>query len=119
MKIRSKRPGPLVIADARLRLLPGEVVEVETSTRQVDDALARGLVERVSDETPVGVAETPEPSVDLPTDYERLSAAEAIEYIEDEEDQGKLNQILRAEKRKTVMDALRKKLEEATTGASE
>ena len=120
MKIRSKRSGPLVIADARLRLAPGEVVEIETPSRQLEDALTRDLVERVDDETPVGVAgRIGPPSVDLPTDYERLSASEAIEYIEDEEDQAKLNRILQAEKRKTVLDALRTKLEEVTAGADQ
>ena len=119
MKIRNKRPGPLVIADAKIRLAPGEVVEVPQPTRQTESALARGLVEKVADGTPVGAPKAAEPAPVVPADYERLSASEAIEYIDDEEDVGKLEGILKAEKRKTVLDALRKKLEEVSGGAAQ
>ena len=119
MKIRNKRPGPLVIADAKIRLAAGEVIEVEQSTRQLESALDRGFVEKVAETTPVGAPEPPEPAPSVPADYERLSASEAIEYIDDEEDVAKLESILKAEKRKTVLGALRKKLEEVSAGAAE
>ena len=119
MKIRSNRPGPLVIADAKLRLAPGEVVEVAKATPHMDAVLARGLVEKVNEDTPLGAPEPSEPVAVVPADYERLSAAEAIEYIDDEDDPEKLKGILRAEKRKTVLDALRRKLQEVSGGAAQ
>lgn len=117
MRIRSNRPGPLVIADAKLRLAPGEVVEAPEATPQLEAALKRGFVEKVNEETPVGAPEPVEPAPSVPADYERLSAAEAIEYIDDEDDPEKLKGILRAEKRKTVLESLRKKLQEVSGGA--
>ena len=119
MKIRSNRPGPLVIADAKLRLAPGEVVEAAKATPHMDAVLARGFVEKVDEETPLGAPEPPEPVAVVPADYERLSAAEAIEYIDDEDDPEKLKGILRAEKRKTVLESLRKKLQEVSGGAAQ
>jgi hypothetical protein len=119
MKIRSNRPGPLVIADAKLRLAPGEVVEAPMATPQLEAALKRGFVVKVDEETPVGAPEPVEPAPSVPADYERLSAGEAIEYIDDEDDPEKLKGILRAEKRKTVLDALRKKLQEVSGGAAQ
>lgn len=119
MKIRSNRPGPLVIADAKLRLAPGEVVEAPKNTPQLDAALKRGFVEKVEEDTPIGAPQPVQPPPSVPADYERLSAGEAIEYIDDEDDPEKLQGILRAEKRKTVLDALRKKLKEVSAGAAD
>ena len=59
MKIRSKRPGPLVIADAKLRLRPGEVVEVKALSPQGEGALGRGFIEQVAEDTPVGPPDAP------------------------------------------------------------
>ena len=119
MKVRSKRPGPLVIADAKLRLAPGETAEIENPTRQMERALRRGLIERLPDDARVGALHAKPEAASIPSDYERLSAAEAIEYIDDEDDPEKLKGILRTEKRKTVLDALRKKLQEVSAGAAQ
>ena len=119
MKIRNKCQGPLVIADAKLRLAPGEVVEVAVVSPQTQGALERRLVEEVGGDTPVGAPEPAQPTPDQPVDYQRLSAAEAIEYIDDEEDTTKLEAILATEKRKTVLDALGRKLEEVKAGGTE
>ena len=119
MKIKSKRPGPLVIADAKLTLAPGEVVEIDRVTPQTQTALERGFVEEVTEDTPVGAPEPTQPTPDQPADYQRLSAAEAIEYIDDEDDTRKLEAILATEKRKTVLDALGRKLQEVKAGGAE
>ena len=111
--------GNLVIADAKLTLAPGEVVEVKEPTPQTQSALERGFVEEVSEGTPVGAPEAPEPTPAVPASYERLSAAEAIEFIDDEDDPAALQAILGAEKRKTVLEALNRKLEEAGAGGAE
>ena len=119
MKIRNKCQGPLVIADAKLRLAPGEVVEVATVTPQTQGALERQFVEKVGDDAPIGAPEPTEPTPDQPVEYQRLSAAEAIEYIDDEEDATKLEAILATEKRKTVLDALGRKLDEVKPGGTD
>ncbi len=118
MKIKNRLPGPLVIADAALRLAPGEVVELATVTPQTQGALDQGLAEQVGDDTPVGSPEAPKPAPELPADYQNLSTAEALEYIDEEDDAGKLEAILAGETRKTVIDALARKLEEMESGAA-
>ncbi len=119
MKIRNNRRGPLVIADARLRLAPGEVTEVEKASRQMEKALSKGWVEKVDDAAPVGAPKPAQQVPGLPADYQRLSVSEAIEYIDDEQDKAKLKAILGTEKRKTVLEVLRKKLEEVGSGAAQ
>jgi hypothetical protein len=108
-----------VIADAKLRLAPGAVVEVKEKTRQVESALERGLVEEVPEETPEGAPPAPEPPAPRPAEYDRLSAAETIEQIDDETDPKKLEALLRTEKRKTVIDALNRRLQEVKAGGTQ
>jgi hypothetical protein len=119
VKIKSKRPGPLVIADAKLALAPGEVVEIAQVTPHTQTALERGLVEEVPEDTPVGAPEAPKPAPDVPAEYQKLSAAETIEQIDDETDPKKLEALLGAEKRKTVLDALKRRLQEVKAGGTE
>ena len=119
MKIRSKRPGPLVIADAKLRLRPGEVVEVKALSPQGEGALSRGFIERVADETPVGAPEAPKPAPKAAVEYDRLSVADAIEQIDDETDPEKLEALLKTEKRKNVLDALKRRLQEVKPGGTQ
>jgi len=119
MKIRSKRPGPLVIADAKLRLRPGEVVEVKALSPQGEGALSRGFIEQVADEAPVGVPDAPKGAPPAPTDLERLTTADAIEQIDDETDPKKLEALLKTEKRKNVLDALKRRLQEVKPGGTQ
>jgi len=119
MKIRSKRPGPLVIADAKLRLRPGEVVEVKVLSPQGEEALSRGFIEQVGEETPVGPPEAPKPASPAPAEYDRLSVADAIEQIDDETDPKKLEGLLKTEKRKNVLDALKRRLQEVKPGGTQ
>lgn len=46
VKIKNVRPGILIIADAGLKLAPGESVELETLTRQAEMAVTDGLLAR-------------------------------------------------------------------------
>ena len=119
MKIRNRRPGALVIADANLTLARGEVAEVKEVTRQIESALVRGLIEEVPEETPIGAPGMPEPPIGLPADYERLSIADAIEYIDEESNPMKLRAILHVEARETVAGALKRRLEEIETSGTE
>jgi len=119
MKIRSRRPGPLVIADAKLRLRPGEVVEVRELSPQGEGALGRGFIERVPEDTPVGAPETPRGTAPPPAEYERLSVADAIEQIGEETDVKKLEALLKTEKRKTVIGALERRLQEVRPGGAQ
>jgi len=119
MKIRSKRPGPLVIADAKLRLRPGEVVEVKALSPQGEGALSRGFIEQVADDTPVGPPDAPKGTPPPPAEYDRLSVAETIEQIGDETDPKKLEALLKTEKRKTVIAALERRLQEVKAGGTQ
>ena len=49
-KIKNIRAGIVIIADAGLKLAPGEMIEMETSTKQVDSAIADGLLARIDAE---------------------------------------------------------------------
>jgi flagellar biosynthesis GTPase FlhF len=47
VRIKNVRPGILIIADAGLKLAPGESIELETLTRQAEKAVADGLLARM------------------------------------------------------------------------
>jgi hypothetical protein len=115
VKIKSKRPGPLVIADARLALAPGEVVEIAQVTPQTQRALERGLVEEVAEDTPVGAPEAPKPTPAVPAELQKLSPADLIEQIDHESDPKTLEALLQTEKRKPVAEALKRRLQEVRT----
>jgi len=118
MKIRSKRRGPLVIADAKLRLRPGEVVRVNALTPQMQGALNRGFIEQVADDAPVGAPEAPKAAPPAPAEYDRLSVGDAIEQIGEESDPKKLEALLQTEKRKTVVVAIERRLQEVKAGGT-
>ncbi len=46
-KVKNVQPGILIIADAGLKLTPGEVAEMETLTVQVKRAIENGLLAHV------------------------------------------------------------------------
>ncbi|HRR83273.1 MAG TPA: hypothetical protein P5532_24660 [Planctomycetota bacterium] len=119
MRIRNKRPGPLVIADAKLRLRPGEVARVAAVTPQMQGALRRGLLEEVPENTPLGAPEAPKPAPAPPAEYDRLSVAETIEQVGEETDPKKLEVLLQTEKRKTVIEALKRRLQEVRPGGTQ
>ena len=49
IKIKNVRPGILIIADAGLKLAPGEVVPVENLSRQSLQAISDGLLVRMDE----------------------------------------------------------------------
>lgn len=59
VKIKNVRPGILIIADAGLKLAPGESRDIEQLTPQTKDALASGLLaqmDKAQDSKPAGKA---------------------------------------------------------------
>lgn len=50
IKVKNVRAGIVIIADAGLKLAPGETVEVENPTGQVEKAIVAGLLARVDAE---------------------------------------------------------------------
>lgn len=59
VKIKNVRPGILIVADAGLKLTPGESRDVEVLTPQTKDAIASGLLaqmDKVAEVKPAGKA---------------------------------------------------------------
>ncbi len=111
-RIKNLRPGRLVITDAKLKLLPGQVVEVQSLSRQTEALIARGYVAQVSEGQKEKSQSKAEALPPVPKDYENLHAPEAIEFIEQVGDPRILRAILKEEPRKTVLEALNKRLGE-------
>ena len=115
-KLKNVRPGILMIPEAGIRLSPGAVVEVTEITREIEAAIKRGFlvnVDSVKEEAPLpDNQEEDEPESDEDVDITRLSASEAISRVGEEEDVDKLKAVLATEKRRTVIDALKRRLAE-------
>ena len=120
-KVKNVRPGVLIIADARLRLEPGEVLEVEYLTAHMEQALSAGQLARIDQEGTKALEpyEQPEHAPDEPveSDLTKVTATEAISRIGAESDTDLLKAHLANEKRRTVIDALKKRLAEVDGGA--
>lgn len=129
-QIKHMRPGVLVVADAGLRFGPGQVLEVEALTPQLERALAAGLLVRTDDEPKTGADTPPDPDsatgldeaagpeeAEAPeVDLSKFRAAEAISKVEGERDPARLRAHLSHEKRRTVIGALEKRLSEVQAG---
>jgi hypothetical protein len=119
-KMKNVRPGVLIIADARLRLEPGEVLEVEYLTTHMEQALSAGHLTRIDkEETKASQpSEKPEHPPEEPgeSDLSTVTATEAISRIGAESDTDLLKAHLANEKRRTVIDALKKRLAEVDGG---
>jgi hypothetical protein len=77
-RIKNIRPGVLVIPDAGLKLKPGQVVEVERLTKQIQAALKNGRL-AMADKPKQEPLAPPEPDQDAePVDLSKLSATDAI-----------------------------------------
>ena len=120
-KVKNVRPGVLIIADARLRLEPGEVLEVEYLTSHMEQALSAGQLTRIDkeDKRASQHSEKPEDANGEPdeSDLSKVTATEAISRIGTESDTDLLKAHLANEKRRTVIDALKKRLAEVDGGA--
>jgi len=120
IKLKNVRPGVLIVADAGLRLAPGQVVEVESLTTQMERGIAEGRLARVDKAEGNGAA-PPETNGGRAepdgADLSKLPAAEAISRVGSEDDAARLKAHLATEKRRTVIDALKKRLAEVEGGA--
>lgn len=121
-KVKNVRPGILIIADAGLRLEPGRVLEVEELTPHMERAVSAGLLSRAEkDEDPpadTNIKPKEEKDGETELDWSKLPAAEAISKVGGENDTTRLKSHLANEKRRTVIDALKKRLVEVEGGDS-
>jgi len=121
-KVKNVRPGILIIADAGLRLEPGRVLEVEELTPHMERAVSAGLLARPGkdEDPPADTNIKPKEETDGETglDWSKLPAAEAISKVGGENDTARLKFHLANEKRRTVIDALKKRLVEVEGGDS-
>lgn len=117
-RIKNIRPGVLVIPDAGLKLKPGQVVEVERLTKQIQAALKNGRLAMADKQKQEPLA-PPEPDQDAePVDLSKLSATDAISRVNEEANPVTLKGYMDTEKRRTVIDALKSRLE-GLQGAAE
>ena len=119
-RIKNIRPGVLVIPDAGLKLMPGQVAEVELLTKQIQAALKSGRLttvdRREQESVPTSLVEPDEDAE--PVDLSKLSATEAISKVNQEANPETLKGYMDTEKRRTVIDALKSRLE-GLQGAAE
>ena len=121
-KVKNVRPGILIVADAGLRLEPGRVLEVEKLTPHMDRAISDGLLARLekAEDPPAdtNITTKEEAAGETDVDLSKLPAAEAISKVGGENDTARLKSHLANEKRRTVIDALKKRLVEVEGGNS-
>jgi hypothetical protein len=116
LTIKNVRPGILIIPDAGLKLLPGEVAPVEDQTDQIKHCLKTGVLIQIDKEK----ADKPSPQgkQDQDDDLSKLIATDAISKVNEEADPAKLKGYMEGEKRRTVIDALKNRLAEVDVDAS-
>jgi hypothetical protein len=113
LRIKNIRPGILVIPDAGLKLNPGQVVEVEERTRKIDSSLKNGYLALIDTDKPDAQNGPQESLEDTDAiDLGKLTASEAISRINAEADPDALKGCMETEKRRTVIDALKSRLED-------
>ena len=113
LTIKNIRPGILVIPDAGLKLKPGQAVDIEKGTRQIESALKKGYLASVDHKETEDqkAAEDHVQEFDA-VDLSKLSATEAISRVNAEADPDTLKGQLETEKRRTVIEALKSRLED-------
>lgn len=121
MIAKSTRPGILVIPDAGLKLRKDDTAEIMKMTPQVEAALKRGFLVEIEDESALNDStgadqsnekaglHTPKTSAE---ELGGLNANEAIARVGLETDPTVLEGLLGSEKRKTVLDALKQRLQD-------
>ena len=109
----------LMIPDAGLKLLPGEVAPVPNATDQIKRGLATGaLVEVDVQSSDRPTTARPQTSATPSAPLSKLNATEAIAQIQAEADPATLQSYLATEKRKTVLDVLKTRLAEVSGDAT-
>jgi hypothetical protein len=113
LTIKNIRPGILVIPDAGLKLKPGQTVDIEKGTRQIESALKKGYLAPVDHKEPGDqkTAKYPAKESDA-VDLSKLSATEAISQVNAEADPEMIKGHLETEKRRSVIEALKSRLED-------
>ncbi|MBT8339248.1 MAG: hypothetical protein HKP58_03905 [Desulfatitalea sp.] len=113
LTIKNIRPGILVIPDAGLKLKPGQAVDIERATQQIESALKKGYLTSVDPNEPADQKNVKDPDTESSAvDLSKLSATEAISRVNAEADPDMLKGQLETEKRRTVIDALKNRLED-------
>jgi hypothetical protein len=103
--IKSICPGVVIIADANLRLTPGEQLTVDSLTPDMQKALSLSLLAKIDNDS---ANETTLSTTDL----SRLNVNEAITHIHAESDPVKIKMLMETEKRRSVLDAMKVRLAE-------
>ncbi|HRT64749.1 MAG TPA: hypothetical protein P5540_07955 [Candidatus Hydrogenedentes bacterium] len=111
-KLKNVRRGMLVIADAGLKLKPGQTVEVETITKQMEALVASGHLARIDKKPEESGQEQAPETPNLPT----MTAQEAIASANTMDDPDRAKAQMRTEKRRSALDALGQKKKELTGG---
>ena len=136
MDVKNIGTGVLIVADAGLKLLPGESATVDETTKQLESALKAGLIvqtgrkakkkgpesartteEKEAKEEPP--QESGEPTLPFGgEDLTKLSASDAIAAVKRIDDSAQIETLLEAEKRSSVRAELNRKKRELRRGAS-
>ena len=111
IELKNVRPGVLVIADAKVRLDPGQIVAVNSLSSQMEKALELGMLTRV--ETTKAAVAAP-----LAPDLSKMTEKEAKEFIAKETDPNRLKAYMKKEKRPNVMEALSYQIAEVDGGSN-
>ncbi len=138
--IKNVSPGVLLVADRRLRLEPGQVVEVEEFSPETERALALGLLVRLGQAKPAtredvptktDMAPAPEetpsrepapaappPAIPPPADdLSKFPPNEALDRVAAESDVNRLRAWLVNERRRGIADAIKKRISEVGVAA--
>ncbi len=119
LTIKNIRQGILVIPDAGLKLKPGQTVDIEKGTRQIESALKKGYLAAVNPNEPTDQKDAVDHVNGSDTvDLSKLSATEAISRVNAEADPDTLKGHLETEKRRTVIEALKSRLEDLQGAAN-
>ncbi len=115
INVKNVRPGMLVIPDAEIALEPGQIHECDKLTRQMEKAISKGHLIKLT-----GTKLEPQPSTledfSTETNLSDLTATEAVSAISKETDIELIKTHLGNEKRRTVLDALAKRQKELASG---
>ena len=112
MIIKSTRPGILMIPDAGIKLRKNEIATVEKTSPQMESAIKRGyLVVQDVESAPASTPQVP-PAAPPIEAIASMNATDAVARVGQVNDPAALKELLGSEKRKTVIDALKLRLQE-------
>ena len=112
MIVKSTRPGILMIPDAGIKLRKNEIATVEKTSPQMESAIKRGyLVVEDVESAPASTPQVP-PAAPPIEAIASMNATDAVARVGQVNDPAALKELLGSEKRKTVIDALKLRLQE-------